>query len=784
MKRLRAFTLIELLTVIAITAILMLLIVAPIIQTFNLTRAAQAWAQAQDKARTLTERIAHEINNASRTRDNSGVNGELDVVVPAKPGSGSNNVLPGTYDPIHDWIRVPIYNAKLDIIKPFEGDPSLTRAGAFVDPLSGMADPTEQTPRGQVNLPSAPGMTLVRYFVGLRNPLRLTPSGGAYAGYIEPYTGLLQQRQAIQDNLFVLYRVEVQPMIWSKIQGKFVVNKKFFYDYGRNNTSGKTGPWYDDPTFFDPAVPYPAYTSADPDGTIDPTKAQMVQNWLDKAVIQTEVARFDMIQPVYDLRTRQVVFDGNAPRLMTLVQFQPTRVSSEPAQAQVAVRPGQESDTGNPNDPAKNPAPDVFLTKYPGWAANTVVRTYNNQYNQSDPANDRYMVGLSLKNPATTDPQGFSIYGFDPAQGPYDDSQTGQTIGGTRVGFELFDVDMYKRGLREGFRANFSRGMASANTRSGWLSSPLWHTLFEPYVPDLDRGRAVASIGIDEIGVVAVAYPFAPVPLSDPLYNPSNLPSGMSWDPAKTGAGDPNPLLPKTPFNDYPRDVNNRPDLSAGVFSDVQYSTINRKYNKIWFDYPFLRGNIQRFIDLRTTPNDDGAPSPLFPDAVTGFPRSRIVPGTEQVYGPDENPGPNYGNVIRYTRTTRDPGPNQYRINYTDLPEPDYTLLGLTPPTGAPTDFTTAVFQPRYKAGYLEFDSDPNLPIPGDNPASPINEAKILVYYRFQFTQPNDVMAVDYDSRQLMTVQITIRDYPQATNLPNPQTVTLHSSASVRNFLR
>jgi hypothetical protein len=155
------------------------------------------------------------------------------------------------------------------------------------------------------------------------------------------------------------------------------------------------------------------------------------------------------------------------------------------------------------------------------------------------------------------------------------------------------------------------------------------------------------------------------------------------------------------------------------------------------------------------------------------------------VFGPDQTTGAHYGKTVRYTRTTRDPGPNQYRINYTDLPEPDYTLLGVPAPPAAysPTNFSSAVIQPRYKVGYLQFNSDPNVPLPGDDTTTPQNEAKILVFYRFQFTQPNDSLAVDYDSRQLMTVQMTIRNYPQSS-LPNPQTITLHSSASVRNFLR
>jgi hypothetical protein len=47
-----------------------------------------------------------------------------------------------------------------------------------------------------------------------------------------------------------------------------------------------------------------------------------------------------------------------------------------------------------------------------------------------------------------------------------------------------------------------------------------------------------------------------------------------------------------------------------------------------------------------------------------------------------------------------------------------------------------------------------------------------------------DTFAVDYDSRQLMNVLLTVHNYPQATNVPNPQTVTLKSTANVRNYIR
>ena len=81
---------------------------------------------------------------------------------------------------------------------------------------------------------------------------------------------------------------------------------------------------------------------------------------------------------------------------------------------------------------------------------------------------------------------------------------------------------------------------------------------------------------------------------------------------------------------------------------------------------------------------------------------------------------------------------------------------------------------PRYRAGFLKFNSDFDTPLADGN---------ILVSYRFQFTEPNDILAVDYDSRQKMHITLSIRMYPQTT-FPNVQNVTLTGEATVRNFTR
>lgn len=742
--RKRAFTLIELLVVIAITAILMTLIVVPLIQSFNLTRQAQAWADAQDKARSLSEKIAHEINNARYVRDNSGAKGRLDLVITSPTGG----LLTG-YDPNAKLTRVSVFNAKIDLVKPSEGDPSLYRNGAFVNPLNNMADPTAGGPLGMVNLPSTPGLTIIRYFIGLRNPLRTAPGGG-YAGYIEPYTGILQQRNGLRDNLYVLYRAEVQPMIWDQNQGRFVVNKQFFYDLDRDNDPLTSGPLYDDPTFFDPTINYPAYAVSQPG---DPTKAQMVQNWLNAATIQTEVSRFDMLQPVYDKNSRQPLMNGGVPVVMPLVQFRPTRVSDEPAQGQEAVRLGLETDAPSAL------ASDVFLTKFGGWS-NAIMSFYPNNY--STPSS--YEVGLPSPDGKSTD-----VWVWDP-------SADGPTPLKTSIpaGYMLINGARYRQSLDQGIRAGLTRAMVEANIfdisfpRGDWLGDAAMRNSFTAFAVDPDHGRVRLSYGIDELGLVGAAPDLTPVPLPDPTFNPNNLPSAVTW---------PDSTPPLSPVND--------PTLTTGVFSDPQFSSINRKFNKLWHDFPGLRGNIHRFMDLRITPNSDGADSPLNPDPLKGFARAFIVPGSEEIYGPDQNAGPNYGRRVRYWRTTRQPGPNQYRINYTDLPEPDYSLLGLAAPpaTYTATDLSSAVIQPQYKAGYIEFNSDPNVPLPGDDPNTARNEAEIQVYYRFQFSRPKDSIMVNYDSRQLMTVQITIRNYPQSS-LPNPQSVTLEATAKVRNFQR
>jgi len=209
------FTIIELLTVIAISAILLGLIIIPVFQSFNLTRAAQAFSDAQDKGRILTERISREIGNAVSVRSGgvkvaTTINAQV-VNVPANalvvrvPQLNPNGSIPTN----PSSIDVLLPNTKLDCVMPSQ-DGERGPTGAYIDPVTGKEDPTLRNFKGQPSLPVAPGANLVRYFVGLRDPFKPYNNG---------YDGLMMARNGTRDNLYVLYRAEVQPRIFSNVGG-------------------------------------------------------------------------------------------------------------------------------------------------------------------------------------------------------------------------------------------------------------------------------------------------------------------------------------------------------------------------------------------------------------------------------------------------------------------------------------------------------------------------------------------------------------------------------------
>jgi len=748
----KGFTLIELLTVMAISAVLLTLVVVPVFQSFNLTRQAQALANAQDLARTLTERISREIADAVSVRGGGGkIESSLNKVTVQLPTTSLVIRVPrvtatgAVLTPRQD-VEIALPNTRLDIMVPAEGTIEKGPGGKIVlrNPVNGKIDPTMVSPRGQKIVPVGTGQRMVRYFVGLRDP---------FTRYTNPYDGFLTERSAERDNLFVLYRTEVDLQVLNDLGTSWIPNEELF------DTDADTGKLIlDDPRFFLPDV--------DADGNAIRTgpKADRINAWKKKSVIVTEISRYDMILPEFDKQSRLVKNNNGVPNILPLIQFRPTHVGSEPARGMAAVRLGEETSNN------ANAAPDVYATRLPSWT-NATVRLWPVGWNPSDTASNEYLVArLDPKNGQVNQPKGYSEYVYDPDVSP-DDFLSGA---------EVFDMEMYERALASGgtLKYPFTQAVLAANSRSSFLNDPKLRALFRPFVINMAKGTIITSFNVSEVGDLAATPANGDV---------NNLPFADTGDAT----------TPKTDAN-----------ASGDALTD---NKINGRFNKVYNMWQSrtdalsmgIKGlsasRIQRFLYLKATPMADQSPSPL------SIFNASIVPGSEEVFGPDQVPGPNYGQEVRYVRVSGGPdaaiGLNQYRINYNDVQEPtnaagdiDYTQIGLSttalagfdPDTYDASNFVSAVIQPQFKAGYIQFNSNPNDPLP---------TGEIRVAYRFQFTSARsglaakkpggkeDVIAVDYDSRDLISVLLTVRNYPQSS-LPNPQTVTLAATAHVRNTIR
>lgn len=774
------FTLIELITVIAITTILLAIISVPLIQSFNVTRAAQSFADAQNRARLLMDQIVREVSNAAFVRDNTGNAGIVTIEIPRSAAA------------TNDFVRLQLENARLDLIAPAQGDPAPAPGGGLINPDTGKVDPTLRTPRGDVNLPATGGFRLVRYFVGLREPVVDSPQGPLPGRYRNPYDGLLNRRDGSPDNLFVLYRAEVDLRTYDPVTNSWRINAELFdLDGSGAATPRELEVALDDPNFFIFNIPLanindPASVGA----AIRQREANRIRGWLRRSRVVTEINRSDMIQVVFDRNTRAVQTftdpaDGQVkPRVISLVEFTPSRVSNEPMAGMQAVRSGEESEN------AEKIGPDIFTADF-GNLSSAFLRVRPSSYRDATNtivapwlafqpwiSGRPYLIARNRMNGNVV--AGFSQYHF---------------TGGDEMsaGIEVFDSSGYEfaasfdrnsplppdpdnpgNPVPDIFRYPFSFAVQRAAGRAGGtnlLNSPALREDFIAMTLDRKAGKMRSSFGIQEVGST-------PLPAEIDANRPVSA-IGDSLTPTQ------DPLVIGTaPSSSFLTNTAVDPASTA--------SRINQRFNAVWHNWSAVGGNfdpsqlVRRFIDLRVVPQLDGTPSPLNP--VSGFPRARIVPGSEVVVGPDQLAGPNFGRPIRYTRVpvAGNVGPNQYYINYVNQPEPNWTQLGFTvdariyDPTFYDNTGTTAgrfvsqYLQPRYRVGYIEFNSRFGEPLPAGN---------ISVTYRFQFTEPNDVVEIDYDSRQLINVNLTVRNFAQTTN-PNQQFVTVRGQASVRNQSR
>ena len=649
MKHLRkAFTLVEILVVLAITAILITLIGIPLVQALNLTRASQSFAEAQDISREVTSRLNRELSTAAAVLDNSMPEAAIEIEVPMRGGG-------------EGYVR--LHNAKIDFVPPAQGDPT----NPNFNPGRGKVDPTLTTSIGQVILPIAPGLRITRYWIGLRHPI----VNGEEGFYVNAWMPNMPGADSGENNLVTLYRAEVEPWIYNSQQGRYVPNTDFF----PVDVAGR--PVLNDPGFF-------GYHPSQPYDNIN-NHRQRLGNWIRVArpVVQDE--RTDLVAAEVDEATNAIIYDGNLPRIRSLVSFTPVRVHAEPATGNDAAKSGVEA-----IDAARTVASEFYATERPGWTTDSIIRVFRRDPRIVPPP--PYFVGRNLDGI-------YQIAAFQALAGQNE-----------RVdGPPIFNVS--------GYQASMQAGTPILGPNIFPAVSPQELMLF---TVDERRGRIVMSLP------AAAAYGFVPLTESTTANN-----THSGWVNSTTGQTN-------NPSGDLAR----------------------------------------RFIDLRDANvfPTAGVNFNPFAQTVRGYanPFAFITPGSEIVYAPDQRPGPNYGRPIRYTRVApgETVGINQYRVNYTDTREPNYQTLGLPDPAGN-ADVRNFI-QPRYKKGYVEFNSDPNLPLPS---------GEIQISFDFQVNLDTDAVVVDYDSNQQIRFDLTIRRFPGATRTP-PLMVSVSDVIAVRNFAR
>ncbi len=672
----RAFTLIELLVVMAITAVLLTLVAIPLVQGFKLTKTGQAFADAQDKARQIIGRISKEISTAAGVLDNSPLASAVEIRLPLgtpQPGESGNTVTSAVRNPGDPFGSIYLHNAKIDIIPAAKGDPGNPQ----FNPGRLKIDPTLKAPIGQINLPVAPGQTIVRYWIGQADIERQ---------YLNPYQPTIIGATAGAENLFVLYRAEVSPFIL--VGGNWVPNTQFF----PVDANGQVV--INDPGFFvlNPRQPIGALAAHQ-------TRAR---NWAAVATIISQDLKTDFIIPEVDEATGETVYDlyppaagFYIPRVRSLIAFQPVRVNNEPAESNNLLRPGIETVDGETRG-----APEYYKTEMLGWTKDSLIRLFT-----GDPTlNQPYFIGrwrqpLGGGNPLENFNQ--EIVRFDPTV------DTDEFNGGTVI----FDLSGY---------------LAAKETN--------------PY-PNL------GSFIVPNVGPAVPIVLFRSDPRRGRIMMSFSATEAMGLDPSFT--------------------------------TNVVNSNLTGWVTSITGSVPAARQDLgRRFIDLRgLVPAVGTFFNPLGNLAQGWAIDSRIVPGSERVVGPDMRPGPNFGQPIQYARVAQSqaPGLNEYRINYTDIAEPtDYTTFLGIPDPGVNLDVATYI-QPRFKKGYIEFNSDPAL-------AFPLN-GNFTVTFNFQLNRPTDTMNVDYDSSQQISVEMTLRRYPGERET-KAQAVTVKDVVTVRNYLR
>ena len=728
----RAFTLIELLVVIALTAILLTVILYPLVNSYALTSRASTQIESQSSARSAISQVKTLLGNAAYIFDNSGL---------PNPTSGSADTS------LNLWVNdnqgnpalVTARNCMVEYVSPAKQLDQLAVAGGKVpiDPTTGQPiyDSSLTPEQTGIALPLTPGRSLGRIFIGLIDNSAVADThvqdttfnkydnktGADKNGMPrKPYANKFEDPRTVdsgRDNRFTLWNAEVPAFVPDPIVKNGGV-RQFVPNLGLFHIKDNNGAYDDN-----------------------------VGDWLDTTVHATKGLHVVLHDPNFFYDNSLAGGDGDL---------------------RWAV--GGWKDLNG----------DGKVQIYENWrAASTNLLIGNNSkvdllaldrdvstnaINYFD-KNGAILTGSATKGLPHLRPLVRFAPGFvqnDPGTASYLDAS------GSEVSNPVPSL----------YRAEFTHWSNPYRVlvyREPSGANPLDQLYFE-YYEAIDDGKVVHVSNLKH---------------GDVQPDPYALPDVGPQITSKGTFGNPNTEFAFT--IDPERGTVNFSFPSTVLVHDANGNPLTQVYNPAKVNATLSNPDVgRRYIDLRQ-PLDAAvngsqwnlAAVPLSPSAVWAK-DARITPGSEYVFGPDQIPGPHYGYRTQYTRVSAlvgAKGKNEYTVNYDNIPN---SAGALTPPNS-----------PELKVGFISFSNVSDEPATTDDPANQvyfangIPEHKVMngntipsdpieVQYKFQMNRKNDVVKIDYQTRELIGVTIESRLYDPASS--KPQTTILNEKIKVRNL--